>query len=80
MAREYIFDDKRSIWHAFLGFISAFALVYSLLVLLIYTVYQIREKEKPVSTLGDIVEFLIGYIYGLAVVVWWMYAKVKGVL
>jgi len=80
MAREYVFDDKRSLWHAFLGFVSAFALVYSLLILLIYTVYQIREKEKPASTLGDIVEFLVGYIYGLAVVVWWMYARLKGVL
>ncbi|WP_324735312.1 hypothetical protein VFC49_09200 [Thermococcus sp. SY098] len=80
MAREYIFDDKRSLWHAFLGFVSAFALIYSLLILLIYTVYQIREKEKPTATLGDIVEFLIGYIYGLAVVVWWMYARLKGVL
>jgi len=80
MAREYIFDDKRSLWHAFLGFISAFALVYSLLILLIYTIYEIREREKPTATLGDVTEFLIGYIYGLAVVVWLIYLRVKGVV
>lgn len=70
MARLYLFDDRRSILHALLGFASAFLLAHGLLILLIYTVYEVRENETPVSTVGDVVEFLIGYVYGLAVVVW----------
>ena len=70
MARLYLFDDKRSLWHAFLGFASAFLLVYGLVVLVVYTAYQVRENEAPVATVGDVVEFLIGYVYGLAVLVW----------
>ncbi|NJE13872.1 hypothetical protein, partial [Thermococcus sp. LS2] len=76
-AREYIFDDKRSLWHTFLGFISAFTLAYSIVILLLFTLYQVREREKPTSTLGDVVEFVIGYVYGLAVLVW---LKIKGVV
>lgn len=70
LARLYLFDDKRSVWHAFLGFLAAFTLAYGLVILLLYTIYQVREKEAPVATVGDVVEFLIGYVYGLAVVVW----------
>ncbi|GAB6102376.1 hypothetical protein JCM16138_15990 [Thermococcus atlanticus] len=70
MARLYLYDDKRSIFHSILGFASAFLLVYGLLVLVIFTVYEVREKEAPVATVGDVVEFLIGYVAGLAVVVW----------
>jgi len=39
-------------------------------VLVVYTAYQVRENEAPVATVGDVVEFLIGYVYGLAVLVW----------
>ena len=70
MARLYLFDDKRSILHTVLGFLSAFTLAWGLLILVIFTVYEVREKEAPVATVGDVVEFILGYIYGLAVVVW----------
>lgn len=70
MARLYLYDDKRSVLHTVLGFLSAFILVWGLLILVIFTVYEVREKEAPVATVGDVVEFLIGYVYGLAVVVW----------
>ena len=70
MARLYLYDDKRSILHTVLGFLSAFTLAWGLLILVIFTVYEVREKEAPVATVGDVVEFIIGYVYGLAVVVW----------
>lgn len=70
MARLYLYDDKRSILHTVLGFLSAFTLAWGLLILVIFTVYEVREKEAPVATVGDVVEFILGYIYGLAVVVW----------
>jgi len=70
MARLYLFDDKRSVLHSILGFASAFLLVYGLVVFFIYLVYEVREKEAPVATVGDVVEFLIGYVIGLAVLMW----------
>ena len=70
---KIIFDDKRSIWHGLIGFISAFLLVFSIFIIGIYVIYQRREKEAFGFTLGDVMEFVIGYIYGLAVVVWWIY-------
>lgn len=78
MARLYIFDDKRSIWHAVFGFITAFTLSYSLIILFMYIIYQVKERENPIATLGDVVEFLIGYVYGLAIVVWWIYFEIRG--
>lgn len=70
MARLYLFDDKRSVLHALLGFATAFTLTWGIVILFLFTLYQIRENESPVATVGDVVEFLIGYIYGLAVFVW----------
>jgi len=70
VARLYLFDDKRSLGHALLGFLTAFTLTWGIVILLLYTLYEIREEESPVATVGDVVEFLIGYIYGLAMVVW----------
>ena len=70
MARLYLYDDKRSVLHTVLGFFSGFLLGWSLLVLVIFTAYEVRENENPTATLGDVVEFLIGYVYGLAVLVW----------
>lgn len=51
------------------GFASAFLLVYGLVVVLIYLVYEVREKEAPVATVGDVVEFLVGYVVGLALLI-----------
>ena len=70
MARLYLYDDRRSVLHTVLGFASAFLLVYGLAVFLIYLVYEVREKEAPVATVGDVVEFLVGYVVGLAFLVW----------
>jgi len=78
MARVYIYDDKRSILHSLLGFVSAFLLWGSWVVIILFIVYQVTERENPTATLGDVVEFIIGYIYGLAVVVWVIYARLKG--
>ena len=70
MARLYLYDDRRSVFHTVLGLASAFLLVYGLVFLLVYLVYEVREKERPVATVGDVVEFLIGYVAGLAVLFW----------
>jgi len=75
--RKPIFDDKRSLLHFIIGFVSAFTLAYSLIIILLYTLYQIRERENWEYTVSDVVEFVLGYVYGLAVLVW---LKLKGVV
>ena len=52
------------------GFASAFFLIYGLVIFLVYLVYEVREKEAPVATVGGVVEFLVGYVVGLAFLVW----------
>lgn len=68
--REYIFDDWGSVWHSILGFIlgvlSKKYYWFVLIMTVVYIVYQCLEKERPVSTVGDIVEFLVGYVLGLS--------------
>jgi len=57
----YIFDDKNSFLHALLGALCALFIPYSIIVAVIYLVYQIAEKERLVYKLGDVIEFLLGY-------------------
>jgi len=73
---KYLFDDLGSVWHAVLGFITAFflPLAVALAVILIFTVYEVREPEDPVATVGDVVEFMVGFDAGLLAKVsggWW---------
>ena len=63
----YVFDDKKSIWHFMLGLVSAYFKALSIIIIFCYIIYQLREREKPESKLGDFIEFLLGYAYGLAV-------------
>lgn len=70
MVREYLFDDWCLVFYVFFGFVLVFFLVWSLVVLVMFILYEISELEKLVVILGDVVEFLVGYIYGLVVVVW----------
>lgn len=68
-----IFDDKKSWWHAFLGVISGLVPFFGILILTIYIFYQIREKEDFIAKLGDFIEFLVGWVYG--VMVWMLFAR-----
>ena len=62
-----VFDDKKSILHFAAGVIAAMTGVFSIFFILIFVLYQIREKESDLNKLGDFIEFLLGYSYGLAV-------------
>jgi len=70
--REYLFDDKRSIWHAVLGMLVAVlgkrVPVLSVLGIIVYVIYEVIENEKAVSTVGDVIEFVIGFMIGS---LWW---------
>ena len=62
----YVFDDKRSFLHAFLGglakLFSKFFPPLSILIVLGFTIYEVREQEPGEYKLGDFIEFIIGYI------------------
>ena len=66
--RTYLFDDVGSIWHFALGFLlGAFAPFWFLFIAtVVFLVYEVQEQEDPVSTIGDVVEFLSGGFLGLA--------------
>ena len=62
-----VFDDKKSIFHFAAGAIAAMTGVFSIFLILIFVLYQIKEEESDLNKLGDFIEFLLGYAYGLAV-------------
>jgi hypothetical protein len=71
-ARE-AFTEISDIFHAFIGFLSAFNLLFpygwisSLLIALIFFVYEALEGESPLCSYFDLVEFLCGFALGLIV-------------
>ena len=62
-----VFDDKKSLFHFAAGMIAAMTGVASIIFIALFVFYQIREKENDLNKLGDFIEFLLGYSYGLAV-------------
>ncbi len=62
-----VFDDKKSLFHFAAGVIAAMIGVDSIIFIALFVFYQIREKENDLNKLGDFIEFLLGYSYGLAV-------------
>ena len=66
--KTYLFDDKRSVWHAVMGFISAVIPCYlGIPVIMGYAIYEVMEPENPVATVGDLVEFIIGFMIGVTI-------------
>ena len=55
-----VFDDYKSYFHFLLGFSVPFLGRYGLLIIAIFFLYQLLEKEKFSNKIGDIVEFLAG--------------------
>jgi len=57
-------------FHALLGFVAAIHLCFSygwigtLAILLAFIVYESRQKESQVETTQDIVEFIVGWLFG----------------
>jgi len=71
--REYLFDDGKSIFHYILGFISAAIVpalwLISLIVFHIFLIYEVEEFENPIATLGDVIEFMCGFIAGIMLLI-----------
>ena len=70
--REYIFDDFGSLWHMLLGFLVPFIALLNVVpaigVLATFATYEAVERENPVSTIGDFMEFTVGFMAGVLVV------------
>jgi len=65
--REYLFDDSRSILHSLLGAGLAILVhlgfgVLAAVMFVIFLLYQLKEFERPVATIGDVFEAVIGYL------------------
>ncbi len=70
MARLYVYDDKNSLLHTLIGAVAGFSLttypIITILITLVFTMYEATEFENPVSTIGDFTEFFIGVLFGVA--------------
>ena len=71
MARLYVFDDRNSVFHSLLGMLAGFVVrtlpLVTVLLVLIFTIYEAQEPENPVATLGDFTEFFVGFLLGLPI-------------
>ena len=63
--KEYIFDDRNSIIHFALGTITPFTKLLGVLIFLSFLIYETLEIENPVSTLGDFIEYVMGFLFGI---------------
>ena len=64
-----LFDDKKSVIHFLLGLITPPLFPYSLIIPAAFTIYQLREKESIESKIGDFIEYMLGLVPGLPLVV-----------
>ena len=55
-----IFDDFKSYFHFFLGFLTPFLGRWASIVIVIYLTYQYFDDDKPTEKIGDLVEFFLG--------------------
>lgn len=58
-------------FHALLGFIAAVHMIFpygwigTLAILLTFIVYESMQREDPAETTQDIVEFIVGWLFGM---------------
>ena len=55
-----IFDDFKSYFHFFLGFITPLLGHWALFVVAFYLIYQYFDKDNAMEKIGDLVEFFLG--------------------
>ena len=61
-----VFDDIYSFLHVLLGFIAAlFGMDASVSLTIVYTAYQLVDRDMRDEQLGDLVEYTVGFTAGL---------------
>lgn len=66
-SKTIIFDGLESIIHFFIGFLLPYIPILNIIILFLYVIYQVTEKENKIKKLGDFIELIIGYIAGVLV-------------
>jgi small-conductance mechanosensitive channel len=68
---QRMFNKWYDFWHFLLGFMTflmfKYFWVFSVLLLVIYLVYQSVEKEPTTQTLRDFLSYILGFIFGFIV-------------
>lgn len=62
---EVAFDDKKSLLHFLTGIATARLGPAGILIIIIFVIYQKREREPYLNKLGDFIEFILGILAGL---------------
>jgi len=68
---QNMFNRWYDFWHFFLGFVTFFLYkyfwVFSVLLFVIYLVYQSAEKEPSFQTVRDFMSYLLGFVFGFII-------------
>gem|GEM_PF-2619408 len=65
------FRKPSDLFHAIIGFIAClfnflpFGWIPSLLIILIFAIYESLQAESPIQSYCDLVEFLVGFVLAL---------------
>jgi hypothetical protein len=54
--------DWADAWHMFLGFLTRLLAPWSIIIFVVYVVYQVGEREPQLRTIRDLVIYALGYI------------------
>lgn len=72
MSNKYVFDDVSSVIHVLLGIainaLKHISPLVSVTAIVLFTIYEVREREKGIKTMGDFIELIIGVLIGLYLV------------
>jgi len=55
---------KTDLFHSILGFISGIYPPAGIIILIIFIIYETLDKEKITETIGDFLEYLLGFVLG----------------
>jgi TctA family transporter len=64
-----IWDDYFCVFHTGLGFVAGYVPILAPVIVLAFIAYQILEDENLDNKIGDLIEFVAGYILG-SIVLW----------
>jgi len=64
-----LYDDYLSVFHMGLGFVAGYVPILAPVIVLAFVTYQLLEDEDINAKIGDLIEFVAGYILG-SIVLW----------
>lgn len=70
---KVIFDDGVSLFHLAWGLLTALSGPLAFILAGAFIIYQRQEAERPDYTLGDMMEYLTGWLLGLQWLQWFQW-------